>query len=137
MSKTLNRRDTLKLMGSAAVGSQLIGSIPVSAEVPIRSAVRDADLRGIFVILSTVLDAPLLNQANLDVTPNPSKAAWYLVALQELLLHMNPALAGVIVPPPLRCSRRTRRRSIARTALLLRHGPLPPDVNAQTSRNYR
>ena len=51
-----------------------------------------------FVILSTVLDAPLLNQANLDITPNPSKAAWYLVALQELLLHMHPALGGVIAP---------------------------------------
>jgi hypothetical protein len=51
-----------------------------------------------FVLLSTMLDAPLLNQANLDVTPNPSKAAWYLVALQELLLHMHPALGGVIAP---------------------------------------
>jgi hypothetical protein len=51
-----------------------------------------------FVLLSTLLDAPLLNQANLDITPNPSKAAWYLVALQELLLHMHPALGGVIAP---------------------------------------
>ncbi len=51
-----------------------------------------------FVLLSTMLDAPLLNQANLDITPNPSKAAWYLVALQELLLHMHPALGGVIAP---------------------------------------
>ena len=31
-------------------------------------------------------------------TPNPSKAPWYFLNLQELLLHMNPALAGVIVP---------------------------------------
>lgn len=51
-----------------------------------------------FILLSTMLDAPLLNQANLDITPNPSKAAWYLVALQELLLHMHPALGGVIAP---------------------------------------
>lgn len=51
-----------------------------------------------FVILSTVIDAPLLNRANLNVTPNPSKAAWYLVSLQELLLHMHPALGGVIAP---------------------------------------
>jgi hypothetical protein len=51
-----------------------------------------------FVILSSVIDAPLLNRANLDVTPNPSKAAWYLVSLQELLLHMHPALGGVIAP---------------------------------------
>lgn len=51
-----------------------------------------------FIILSTVLDAPLLNEANLDITPNPSKAAWYLVSFQELLLHMHPALGGVIAP---------------------------------------
>ena len=51
-----------------------------------------------FVLLSTVLDAPLLNQANPNITPNPSKAAWYLVALQELLLHMHPAIGGVIAP---------------------------------------
>lgn len=51
-----------------------------------------------FIILSTVVNAPLLNEANLNITPNPSKAAWYLVSLQELLLHMHPALGGVIAP---------------------------------------
>ena len=51
-----------------------------------------------FLILSAAVDAPLLNRANIDITPNPSKAAWYLVALQELLLHMHPALGGVIAP---------------------------------------
>jgi hypothetical protein len=50
------------------------------------------------LILGTVVNAPLLDQANADVTPNPSKAPWYLLNLQELLLHMNPAMAGVIIP---------------------------------------
>ena len=36
--------------------------------------------------------------ANADKTPNPSKAPWYFLNLQELLLHMHPALAGVIIP---------------------------------------
>ncbi len=49
-------------------------------------------------ILSIVVNAPLLDQANADVTPNPSKAPWYLLNLQELLLHMNAAMAGVIIP---------------------------------------
>lgn len=48
--------------------------------------------------LSVVINAPLLDQANADVTPNPSKAPWYLLNLQELLLHMNPGVAGVIIP---------------------------------------
>ena len=51
-----------------------------------------------FVVLSAFVNAPLLNRANPNVTPNPSKAPWYFMNLQELLLHMHPALAGVIVP---------------------------------------
>jgi hypothetical protein len=49
-------------------------------------------------LLSFLINAPLLDQANADVTPNPSKAPWYLLNLQELLLHMNGAMAGVIIP---------------------------------------
>jgi len=49
-------------------------------------------------ILSVLVDAVLLDQANPAITPNPSKAPWYFLNLQELLLHMHPALAGVIVP---------------------------------------
>ncbi|MFZ5817015.1 MAG: menaquinol-cytochrome C reductase [Bacillota bacterium] len=48
--------------------------------------------------MSVFVDAPLLDLANPDKTPNPAKAPWYFLGLQELLLHMDPALAGVIVP---------------------------------------
>jgi quinol---cytochrome c reductase cytochrome c subunit, bacillus type len=50
------------------------------------------------VILSMVANAPLQDHANPNHTPNPSKAPWYFLNLQELLLHMEPSLAGVIVP---------------------------------------
>lgn len=50
------------------------------------------------LILSVMVNSILLDQANPNVTPNPSKAPWYFLNLQELLLHMHPALAGVIVP---------------------------------------
>lgn len=50
------------------------------------------------VLLGTLVNGPLAELANPDRTPNPSKAPWYFLNLQELLLHMNPALAGVIVP---------------------------------------
>jgi hypothetical protein len=49
-------------------------------------------------LLGILVNAPLLDQANADVTPNPSKAPWYLLNLQELLLHMQPGMAGVIIP---------------------------------------
>jgi menaquinol-cytochrome c reductase cytochrome b/c subunit len=50
------------------------------------------------VALGMVVNSPLEGHANPDKTPNPSKAPWYFLNLQELLLHMHPALAGVIVP---------------------------------------
>jgi menaquinol-cytochrome c reductase cytochrome b/c subunit len=48
--------------------------------------------------LSVTFNAPLTARANPDQTPNPSKAPWYFLNLQELLLHMNAGLAGVIIP---------------------------------------
>jgi menaquinol-cytochrome c reductase cytochrome b/c subunit len=52
----------------------------------------------LIVVLSVMVDSILLDRANPAVTPNPSKAPWYFLNLQELLLHMHPALAGVVVP---------------------------------------
>lgn len=49
-------------------------------------------------LMSTFVNAPLLDLANPDHTQNPAKAPWYFLGLQELLLHMHPALAGVVVP---------------------------------------
>jgi menaquinol-cytochrome c reductase cytochrome b/c subunit len=53
---------------------------------------------GILTILSVLVNAPLLERANPNQTPNPSKAPWYFLNLQEMLLHMDAGLAGVIVP---------------------------------------
>jgi len=52
----------------------------------------------ILSLMAILFKAPLLSLANPEVSPNPAKAPWYFLGLQELLLHMHPALAGVIVP---------------------------------------
>lgn len=52
----------------------------------------------LLLIISAVADAPLREIANPEVTENPAKAAWYFISLQELLLHMDPLLAGMLVP---------------------------------------
>src|SRR5438093_4094085 len=52
---------------------------------------------GLFII-SALFNAPLQDHSTIDCTPNPSKAPWYLLNLQELLLHMDKGLAGVVVP---------------------------------------
>ena len=42
--------------------------------------------------------APLRELADPNITENPAKAAWYFLSLQELLLHMHAALAGLFIP---------------------------------------
>jgi len=49
-------------------------------------------------IFSTFVDAPLRELANPNLTPNPSKAPWYFLGLQELLRYFHPMIAGVIIP---------------------------------------
>ncbi|HVR77561.1 MAG TPA: hypothetical protein VMS99_04135 [Acidimicrobiia bacterium] len=50
------------------------------------------------VILSVIIHSPLLDPANFNATPNPSKAPWYFLGLQELLSYFDPQIAGVMVP---------------------------------------
>jgi menaquinol-cytochrome c reductase cytochrome b/c subunit len=49
-------------------------------------------------LFSLVKQAPLDEIANPMVTTDPAKAPWYFVGLQELLEHMHPMLAGIIIP---------------------------------------
>src|ERR1700694_2926267 len=50
------------------------------------------------LVVSIWLQAPLLGKANPGMTPNPSKAPWYFLGLQELLLRFPPLMAGVAFP---------------------------------------
>jgi hypothetical protein len=50
------------------------------------------------LIFSIFVNAPLLELANLNQTPNPSKAPWYFLGLQELLTMFHPMVAGVTIP---------------------------------------
>jgi quinol-cytochrome oxidoreductase complex cytochrome b subunit len=56
---------------------------------------------GMFVFLLLVsiwVNAPLLQKANTAITPNPAKAPWYFLGLQELLERFPPVMAGVAFP---------------------------------------
>lgn len=50
------------------------------------------------LIFSVFVNAPLLELANFNETPNPSKAPWYFLGLQELLTMFHPMVAGVTIP---------------------------------------
>ena len=52
----------------------------------------------VLVVLALFWDAPLEQLANPLLTPNPAKAPWYFLGLQELLHYFPPLVAGVLLP---------------------------------------
>jgi menaquinol-cytochrome c reductase cytochrome b/c subunit len=52
----------------------------------------------VLTIFSALVSAPLGELANPNLTPNPSKAPWYFMGLQELLRYFHPMVVGVTLP---------------------------------------
>ena len=52
----------------------------------------------ILIVWGIVLKAPLEEPASSVKTPNPSKAPWYFLGLQEMLVYFDPWMAGVVLP---------------------------------------
>ena len=52
----------------------------------------------ILMVWSITLNAPLEAPANPNLTMNPSKAPWYFLGLQEMLVYFDPWIAGVLMP---------------------------------------
>ena len=55
-------------------------------------------LMAALTLFSTFINAPLRELANPNLTPNPSKAPWYFLGLQELLRYFHPMVAGITIP---------------------------------------
>lgn len=64
----------------------------------IREAIAFQVLAIAMVIVALVWDAPLEQLANPLLTPNPAKAPWYFLGLQELLHFFPPFVAGILIP---------------------------------------
>jgi quinol-cytochrome oxidoreductase complex cytochrome b subunit len=80
---------------AAAVPRQTLSTWP---NLLILEIIAGLFITAVLVLMSLAVDAPLRDLANPDVTENPAKAPWYFLNLQELLLHMDAALAGVWIP---------------------------------------
>ena len=67
-------------------------------EVFFRVAVAIEVLAIVLVVTALIWNAPLENLADPTHTPNPAKAPWYFLGLQELLHYFPPVVAGVLIP---------------------------------------
>jgi len=50
------------------------------------------------VLVAMLVDAPLAAQANPGLSPNPTKAPWYFMGVQEILMHFHPLFAVLVIP---------------------------------------
>ena len=83
---------------SAQVKAETEDQIQAFPEVLFRSAVAIMTLAVVLVWIALLFNAPLEGLADPSHTPNPAKAPWYFLGLQEMLHYFPPVVAGVLVP---------------------------------------
>jgi hypothetical protein len=83
---------------SAKVQGEVSRQLMTYPHLMLREAMAFMWLTIVLVILALVWDAPLEQLANPLVTPNPAKAPWYFLGLQELLHYFPPLMAGILIP---------------------------------------
>ena len=83
---------------SAQVKAHDEATVQSFPEVLFRAAIAVQVLACVLVLISLFFNAPLEGLADASHTPNPAKAPWYFLGLQELLHYFPPVVAGVLVP---------------------------------------
>lgn len=76
-------------------GAARVATVP---HLLVREAAVGLALVALIMILSVFLSAPLLEEANPGMSPNPAKAPWYFLGFQEILLHLHPVFAVFFWP---------------------------------------
>ena len=74
------------------------GETPVWPHLVLREFLWGLAVIIVIWVLAIAVNAPLEEKANPTATPNPAKAPWYFVGLQELLAYFDPWIAGVAIP---------------------------------------
>ena len=84
-----------------APGEELPAPLPMAKTVP---HLVSREIAMVLLVLAAVLavsmgfDAPLAEQANPGMSPNPTKAPWYFMGIQEILMHFHPLFAALVIP---------------------------------------
>jgi len=100
-SATQRRYRTLAVVRQEAitrVEKPLEDSVFVWPHLLVREFFASTIVMVMITLLSIAINAPLRDPANPNLTPNPAKAPWYFLGLQELLHYFPPNVAGVLVP---------------------------------------
>ena len=72
--------------------------VPTSPDLTQREGAAALVVMAAVMLAAALWNAPLLAQANPGMSPNPAKAPWYFMGLQELLVHLHPVLGAVVLP---------------------------------------
>ena len=94
----IRRAGGLVIPHSPEEDASLRDSVPVIPDLILRELVVALALIAFVLVFSVAFDAPLDSKANPGLSPNPTKAPWYFVGLQEILLHFHPLFALLIIP---------------------------------------
>ena len=72
--------------------------VPARPNLVLREGAVALVLLGALFLFAALVPAPLQEQANAGMSPNPAKAPWYFMGVQELLVHLHPSYAVFVVP---------------------------------------
>lgn len=73
-------------------------SLPVFPDLLLRELVTALTAVAFVLVFSALFNAPLEMQANPGLSPNPAKAPWFFIGMQEMLLHIHPLFSVFIIP---------------------------------------
>ncbi len=74
------------------------GSVEFDPDLLLRETVFTAVVVAVVLVLAFGFGAPLGEPANPGISPNPAKAPWYFLGVQELLIHFDALFAVVVIP---------------------------------------
>jgi len=73
-------------------------SVPVIPDLVLKELTTSLVLLAFVLLFSLLVNAPLMEKANPAISPNPAKAPWYFLGIQELIMHIHPFFSVFFVP---------------------------------------